>query len=118
MVEAQACGTPVIACRQGAAPEIISDHESGIFFNEQNARGLIDAVHRFEKIRNWFDPERIRAGAMRFSVDSFRNQFGNYVTQALAESWRQAPGPDVTYFQPVGEKISDPDDKITAGLSV
>ena len=49
-VEAQACGTPVIAYGKGGATETVIDGITGVFFKEQTEESLIDAVDRFEKI--------------------------------------------------------------------
>ena len=48
-VEAQAAGKPVIAFRAGGALETVKEGETGLFFNEQTAGSLADAVGRFEK---------------------------------------------------------------------
>ena len=72
-VEAQAAGAPVIAFRGGGALETIREFETGIFFDEQSADSLIEAVNRFEKMR--FDPLICRRQAKKFSPDNFRIQF-------------------------------------------
>ena len=108
VVEAQASGTPVIAYGKGAAPEIITDGESGVLFHRQDVEGLIAAVNRFEKMAHWFQPEQIRAAAMRFSVDSFRAQFTQFVEDALGVHLRrQVAGTDLSYNRRV-EKIALP----------
>jgi len=71
-VEAQAAGAPVIAFRAGGALETIRENETGIFFDEQSANSLIEAVNRFEKMR--FDPLTCRRQAKKFSPDNFRIQ--------------------------------------------
>jgi glycosyltransferase involved in cell wall biosynthesis len=72
-VEAQAAGAPVIAFRGGGALETIRENETGIFFDEQSADSLIEAVNRFEKMQ--FDPQLCRQQAKKFSPDNFRTQF-------------------------------------------
>jgi glycosyltransferase involved in cell wall biosynthesis len=72
-VEAQAAGAPVIAFRAGGALETIMENETGIFFDEQSADSLIEAVNRFEKMQ--FDPLICRQQAKKFSPDNFRIQF-------------------------------------------
>jgi glycosyltransferase involved in cell wall biosynthesis len=72
-VEAQAAGAPVIAFRGGGALETIKENETGIFFDEQSADSLIEAVNRFEEMR--FDPLICRRQAKKFSPDNFRIQF-------------------------------------------
>jgi glycosyltransferase involved in cell wall biosynthesis len=93
-VEAQAAGTPVIAYRGGAATEIVIDGETGIFFDRQTPDDLIEAIKRFEDRGYEFDPERVRANAMRFSVASFRQSFARYVDLALEAHFqrRELPG--------------------------
>ena len=79
VVEAHACGTPVIAYAKGAAPEIVTDGENGILFRKQTPEGLIEAVGRFENEQNSFDPEIIRQNSLRFSTERFKNRFFEFV---------------------------------------
>jgi glycosyltransferase involved in cell wall biosynthesis len=106
VVEAQACGTPVIALGKGAAPEIIRDGETGLFFHEQNSAALAETVNRFETIRQWFEPERSRANAMRFSSESFREQFKFFVEQAVTEYFSHPAGRKGKHFESHPEKFS------------
>ncbi|MCK5126018.1 MAG: glycosyltransferase family 4 protein [candidate division Zixibacteria bacterium] len=85
VVEALACGTPVIAYGEGAAPEIITDGEHGVLFDKQTPEGLIEAVNRFENINYSFDPEKLKENAQRFSSKRFRNQFKNFVENSYRE---------------------------------
>ncbi len=52
VVEAQACGTPVIAYGKGGALETVRDashaEPTGIFFDEQSIESIVDAVQEFE----------------------------------------------------------------------
>ncbi len=72
-LEAQACGTPVIAFGQGGALETIKDGISGIFFAKQNPQSLAQAVERFEKKK--ISPEMCQKNALRFNEESFRKNF-------------------------------------------
>jgi glycosyltransferase involved in cell wall biosynthesis len=78
-VEAQACGTPVIAYCKGASAEIVRDlggpRPTGLFFDEQRAESIIVAVERFEARHNLFAPGDCRANAERFSASYFRENF-------------------------------------------
>jgi glycosyltransferase involved in cell wall biosynthesis len=47
-MEAAACGTPVIACRRGALPEVIDDGETGILVNNKDE--MVRAVTRVKRI--------------------------------------------------------------------
>lgn len=78
-VEAQACGTPVIAFGRGGVTETVLDGETGVYFNEQTPESLIKAVNQFECIRCGFDPDRIRRNAERFSVRRFRRELAELI---------------------------------------
>jgi glycosyltransferase involved in cell wall biosynthesis len=77
VVEAQACGTPVICYGRGGATETVVADRTGIFFREQSAEAIRDAVVSFEG-RGPFDPRQIRANAERFSREIFRKAFGDF----------------------------------------
>jgi glycosyltransferase involved in cell wall biosynthesis len=72
-VEAQACGTPVIAFGKGGAAETVVAGETGVFFQDQNVSSLIKAIEEFEKLS--FNPLRVRKNAERFSSERFRREF-------------------------------------------
>jgi glycosyltransferase involved in cell wall biosynthesis len=86
-VEAQACGTPVIAYGKGGALETVVDGVTGIFFDEQTTQSLTAAVHRFEQQRHQFAPTTIRNNALRFSVENFLEKFRTFVEQAATAKW-------------------------------
>ena len=94
-VEAQACGTPVIAYGKGGCLETVSDGRTGVFFDAQTVESLQEAVERFESIEQSFDPEAIRAHATLFSVDRFRREFSDFVARALEQhtSGKRLSGP-------------------------
>lgn len=78
-VEAQACGTPVIAYQRGGATESVVDGCSGLFFAEQTVPALIAAVQRFETEGVAWDARRIRQHTLRFSASRFREEFADLV---------------------------------------
>jgi glycosyltransferase involved in cell wall biosynthesis len=59
MIEAMACGTPVIACRRGSVPEIIEDGVTG--FIVDNEAEAIDAIERIPTL----DRRAVRAAFER-----------------------------------------------------
>ena len=80
-VEAQACGTPVIAYSRGGTAETVLPGETGVFFHRQTVPAVQQAVRTFEAERDTFEPARIRAHAENFSIERFRKQFTNLVQQ-------------------------------------
>lgn len=78
-LEAQACGTPVIAYGRGGSAETILHGKTGWFFAEQSAEAIKDAVRQFEK--GTFSPQECRKNAERFSVARFREAFSELVSR-------------------------------------
>ena len=84
-VEAQACGTPVIAFGRGGAAETVVAGETGVFFEEQTPESLIEAVERFEAHGEW-DPAEIRRHVERFSPGRFHEELAAAVDRAVMEA--------------------------------
>ncbi|RAT11651.1 MULTISPECIES: glycosyltransferase family 4 protein [Lonsdalea] len=82
-VEAQACGTPVIAFGKGGVLETVRplgvDKPTGLFFEQQTAESLRQAVNDFECLDGKIRAEDCRENALRFSVNRFQLEFNNYV---------------------------------------
>jgi glycosyltransferase involved in cell wall biosynthesis len=90
-VEAQACGTPVIAYGRGGSLDTVVDRgpaPTGLFFMEQSCAAIRDAVERFEALADRFDPQACRAHAQTFSTETFRARFAAYVDT----QWREFEG--------------------------
>jgi len=88
-LEAQACGTPVIAFGKGGACETVLDGVTGLLFHEQSPEAICDAVVRFEKEARNFDPIRLRAHAEKFSTAAFRRRFRDFVENRWSEHQQQ-----------------------------
>ncbi|CAM7123780.1 glycosyltransferase family 4 protein [Klebsiella michiganensis] len=88
-VEAQACGTPVIAFGKGGALETVRpygvDKPTGIFFDKQEVSSLIEAVSLFESNTQAFVPFYCRENALRFSVDRFQNEISEFIDKKWNE---------------------------------
>ncbi|MDQ6916716.1 MAG: glycosyltransferase [Pseudomonadota bacterium] len=88
-LEAQACGTPVIAFAKGGAVETVQGLDAaaptGVFFDEQTSAAIRDAVIRFERSSQRITAEACRANAQRFDISVFRKRFGDFVAAAFAE---------------------------------
>ncbi len=84
MVEAQACGVPVIAYGRGGANEVVVDRKTGILFWEQSQTELLRAIKDFERSESKFSPEVIRLNAERFRREVFREKFKAFVENSLS----------------------------------
>lgn len=78
-VEAMSAGRPVIAFGKGGALETVMDGKTGVFFHEQTEEALLDAVERFEGMKNEFFPDEIRAHACRFGPERFRTEMSRII---------------------------------------
>lgn len=90
-LEAQASGRPVIAFDRGGATETVrpthgSAAATGVWFSEQRAEALADAMLRFEAVEGRFEPATLREHAMRFDVSRFREGMRWEVDQLLEAS--------------------------------
>lgn len=85
-LEAQACGTPVIAFGKGGAVETIQGEHctepTGVHFGEQTVESLVAAVQRFEALGDKISPAACRANAARFAPERFRTELTQFVTAA------------------------------------
>lgn len=76
LVEAQACGTPMIAFGRGGACDIVrpppAAQPTGVLFPEQTAQSIVQALALFERHESSITPEGCRFNAMRFTREQFR----------------------------------------------
>jgi glycosyltransferase involved in cell wall biosynthesis len=77
LVEAQACGTPVIAFRAGGALETVIEDKTGIFFQEQTPEALDNAIDKADKMT--FNEKEMRRNSLKFSKDAFRKNFISFL---------------------------------------
>jgi glycosyltransferase involved in cell wall biosynthesis len=77
VVESMASGRPVIAYEKGGAIETVIEGKTGIFFKEQTAESLIEAINKF-KSEN-FSPTEIREHAEQFSAERFKKEIGEFI---------------------------------------
>lgn len=94
-VEAQACGTPVIAFGKGGATETVrgihqSNEPTGLFFHEQSIGSLITAVREFELYEDTIRYEFCRKNALRFSPDIFTDKFRAFVNEKIEHRAQKA----------------------------
>jgi glycosyltransferase involved in cell wall biosynthesis len=94
-IEAQASGRPVIAYGCGGALETVAgfypgedvnpEESTGVFFAEQSADALMEAILAFEAVESKFSPALIRAQAKRFDVSHFKAQLGSFIGEKVHE---------------------------------
>lgn len=86
-VEAQACGTPVIAYGRGGALETVrglqTDSPTGLFFHEQSVAAVQSAISEFESNQTRFSVKACQQHALSFSPDRFRREISAAVSKAL-----------------------------------
>jgi glycosyltransferase involved in cell wall biosynthesis len=82
-VEAQSCGTPVIAFNRGGLKETVIPNITGVFFQKQETADIIEAVSRFEALK--FDSKVIRENAERFSKERFEREFKEFVEKKIKD---------------------------------
>jgi glycosyltransferase involved in cell wall biosynthesis len=91
LVEAQACGTPVIAYAAGGALETVLDIRqhpetgTGLFFSSQTAAALVEAVEEFEQLQGKFEPESCRLRAQQFAPEVFGQRYLAFVERCYQE---------------------------------
>jgi hypothetical protein len=85
MIEAMACGTPVIAYRSGSVPEVIEDGVTGfIVDNEEEAICAVGELSRLDrrKVRARFEA---RFSARRMA-DQYENQYRKLISAATGRA--------------------------------
>src|SRR5690606_7621436 len=82
-VEAMSCGTPVIAYGRGGVKETVVDGQTGLFFQEQSAAALKEAIAKFQKMN--FNGEAIRRQALQFDKNVFRQKIDELIRTYYAE---------------------------------
>ena len=102
-LEVMACGKPVIAYGKGGALETVvplnpgpnlelrtwnCEPLTGVFFYEQTVEALSQAVDLFERHRDRFDPETIRAHVASFDRARFKEQMRDLIIHSY-EAFRQ-----------------------------
>jgi glycosyltransferase involved in cell wall biosynthesis len=79
-VEAQACGTPVVALGRGGAVETVVPARTGFLVNDPSAAAFAEAVARAADTR--FDAGEIRSHAERFGRERFVREISALVEGA------------------------------------
>lgn len=83
MVEAMACGRPVIAYGRGGAAEIVLPGETGELFAYQTWEDLADVIIHFQPQK--YSPQAIRRQAETFALPQFQAKIKQYVEEAYTQ---------------------------------
>lgn len=85
-IEAQSCGTPVIAYGHGGSLETVNGGKTGSFFNEQTPEAIVEAVNKFESMGSQpFAPADCRQWAEGFSEERFKREIKEFVEEKYEE---------------------------------
>ncbi|MCP4213101.1 MAG: glycosyltransferase family 4 protein [bacterium] len=79
-VEALACGTPVLAYKQGGVMDIVTP-DTGVLYHEQSSEALIAGIEKIKKMS--FTPSILRENSLKFSRERFRTGFKKYIDRTL-----------------------------------
>jgi glycosyltransferase involved in cell wall biosynthesis len=82
-LEAMASGRPVIAYGEGGALESVVAGETGEFFPEQTVESLVSVLKNFRPEN--YDPQKIRAHALKFDKANFKEKIRQIVANNLPE---------------------------------
>lgn len=85
-IEAQSCGTPVIAYGHGGSLETVNGGKTGLFFNEQTPEAIVEAVNKFEAMGSHpFAPADCHQWAEGFSEERFKREIKKFVEEKYEE---------------------------------
>lgn len=83
IIEANACGIPVIASDIKVFHELIKENENGIFVQGENAEELAKALITFMSNENPFEKTKVAATATKYSYDRVGKQFVDLYEQLI-----------------------------------
>lgn len=83
IVEANACGTPVIAYKAGGALETVIEGKTGIFFNEQSPQAIISAIKKFKDYK--FKKSELIKNAEKFDKKIFEDKIKKFINKKYKE---------------------------------
>jgi glycosyltransferase involved in cell wall biosynthesis len=81
-VEAMAAGVPVIAYKGGGALDYVIPDKTGLFFEQQTADSLIQAIKQFDASK--FKQTDLLAKAQEFSYQNFSKKLLDFVSKSIS----------------------------------
>ncbi len=86
VLEAQACGTPVIAYGKGGALETIVPGQTGEFFPEQSKESLVAVLRNFDSAK--YTAETLRTHAVKFNKQVFQDKIRKFVEEKYKQFYK------------------------------
>ncbi|MDP4000966.1 MAG: glycosyltransferase [bacterium] len=83
VLEAQACGTPVIAYRAGGALETVKEGVTGEFFDQQTSDSLKQVIGKFNTAK--YNSDQIRENALKYDKKIFQKKIVDFVESKYLE---------------------------------
>jgi glycosyltransferase involved in cell wall biosynthesis len=80
-MEAQACGTPVIAYARGGILDVIKEGCTGVLVHEQTVEAFMNALQSFDEKK--YDPLVIREHARQFHIDEFKKKIEEEIQERI-----------------------------------
>ncbi len=88
-LEAQSCGVPVLALRQGGYLETVVENKTGLFFDNQQIDDIVTVINKFEREEKNFDGKEIREHALLFGEKSFIKNFKSEINNVIKKNGNQ-----------------------------
>jgi len=82
MIEAMACGTPVIAYNRGSVPEIVEDGKNGFIVKDNSIIGAVEAVKKIKTIDRKHCRESVKK---HFSIEKMVSGYEKVYEKAIKE---------------------------------
>lgn len=79
-LEAMACGVPVVAYKAGGVVETVKEGKTGVFFNDQKASALYEAILKLETLK--MDQVKMRNHVKKFAKDKYMKQMSKLIKAA------------------------------------
>ncbi|MCH9610099.1 MAG: hypothetical protein S4CHLAM81_01830 [Chlamydiales bacterium] len=86
-VEAQCCGTPVIAYSAGGGGETVTE-KTGVLFEEQTVESIVEAIERFDS--KVFCPKECQENGHKYSVERFKREFGAFIQSKVGSMYESS----------------------------
>ncbi len=83
VVEALACGTPVIAQDAGGVREIMTSKKQGVLYEGEQEEHLAEAIRKFIESEKTFNAGEMQKSILRFSSQRFDESLKNYIEDVL-----------------------------------